>query len=92
MPKRKKINPRKIPASQADIKRAKKHIADDVFDASVAMILSALLDKGFLDAEQIHDAWEAINDKSKSVNKGYCSIVDLINVLDEEYDIKLKGR
>lgn len=83
----KKINPRRRPCSEADVKKAKKDAEKNTLDMSITIILSALLDGGFLAPEQMHDAWEAINYKSDSINKGYCKPTDLIKMLNDEYDI-----
>lgn len=83
----KKINPRRKPCSQADIEKAKKQAEKTTLDMAIAIILSALLDGGFLATEQMYDAWQAINYKSDSINKGYCKPTDLIKMLADEYDI-----
>lgn len=83
----KKINPRRKPATQADINRARKKAETETLDIACAIILSALLDKGFLDSDNIRDAWNAINDKSDSVVKGYCTVADLKQTLREEYGV-----
>lgn len=47
----KKINPRRRPCSEADVKKAKKEAEKFSLDMSIAIILSALLDGGFLTAD-----------------------------------------
>ena len=71
----------------ADVEKAKKDAQTQGLDLAICIILSALLDKGFLQPEQIRSAWDAINDKSDSIVKGYCSINDLRRVLADEYEI-----
>ena len=87
MSKGKKINPRRRPATIADVEKAKKEAQDKGLNLAICIILSALLDRGFLDPEQMRPAWDAINDKSDSIIKGYCNVNDLRQVLREEYEI-----
>jgi hypothetical protein len=82
-----RINPRRRPATMADVEKAKKDAQTQGLDLAICIILSALLDKGFLQPEQIRSAWDAINDKSDSIVKGYCSVSDLRRVLADEYGI-----
>lgn len=82
-----RINPRRRPATMADLERAKKDAEARGLDMAVCIILSALLDKGFLDPEQMRPAWDAINDKSDSIVRGYCNVNDLRRALREDYGI-----
>ena len=82
-----RINPRRRPATMADLERAKKDAEAKGLDMAVCIILSALLDKGFLDPEQMRPAWDAINDKSDSIVRGYCNVNDLRRALREDYGI-----
>lgn len=87
MSKSKRINPRRRPATLADVEKAKREAQDKGLNLAICIILSALLDRGFLDPEQMRPAWNAINDKSDSIIKGYCNINDLRRVLADEYEI-----
>ena len=49
MPKR--INPRRIPATQADVQRAKDTATADACRVTLAIFFTALLDKEGMDAE-----------------------------------------
>lgn len=83
----KKINPRKKPLSQADYNRAKKKAEDTALNVALAIILSALLDGKFLTPEQMRPAWEYVNYKADSVARGYANANDMIQALEDEYDI-----
>lgn len=83
-----KVNPRRRPVSQADIQHAKTTAFETAFRASVTIILSALLDGGFLSPDTVQDAWRAVNDRADSVHRGYCSLPDLEKVLREEYGVR----
>jgi hypothetical protein len=76
----------------ADVKRAKEDAQQDGLDLAICIMLSALLDRGFLDPEQMRPAWDAINDKSDSIVKGYCNVNDLRQVLRDEYGIYVRKR
>lgn len=71
----------------ADVDKAKKEAETRGLDLAICIMLSALLDKGFLTEDNIRPAWDAINDKSDSIVKGYCSVSDLRRVLADEYGI-----
>lgn len=86
---KKKVNPRKRPATQADINRARKKAEAETLDMACAIILMGLLDGGIIQPEQMRPAWDAINNKSDSVAKGYCTVSDLKQTLREEYEIFL---
>lgn len=84
-----KTNPRRIPVTQADIKRARKKAETETLDMACAIILMGLLDGGIITEDQMRPAWDAINNKSDSVVKGYCTVSDLKQTLREEYEIYL---
>lgn len=83
----KKINPRKRPATQADIKRAKDQAQNDAVNLAMVIFLTVLVDKQGYDKEHIREVWNEVNSLSDSIAQGYVSFTDLRKVLDEEYDI-----
>lgn len=89
MPKKikKKVNPRRKPATQADIKRVKKRTTDDALNLAMALMLTVLLDKEGYDKAGIQRVWGNVNDLSGSVAKGYVNLHDLRKTLNDEYDI-----
>ena len=82
-----RINPRRRPATMADVQRAKKEAQDKGLNIAVVIMLSALLDKGFLDPDRMRDAWDAINAMADSIRRGYVDYNDLRRTLEEEYEI-----
>lgn len=84
---KKKINPRKKPATQMDIKRAKSKAQDEALYLSMAIFLTVLVDKEGYDKERLKKVWAEVNDLSDSIAKGYVKFNDLRQVLDDEYDI-----
>lgn len=89
MPKR--INPRRRPATQADVQRAKDTATADACRVTLAIFFTALLDKEGMDAEQLQRIWREVEALSESVRDGYVSAPDLIRVLREEYEIDIVG-
>lgn len=84
----KKTNPRKRPATWADVNRAKDKAVDEAVVTALAMFLIVLVDK-FNGADYIMDVWKEINKMSDMVSEGYVSIADIKNTLREEYGIIL---
>lgn len=84
----KKINPRRRPATAADVNRAKNKAIEDAVHAASAIFLTVLVDK-FNAAEYVPDIWSAVNKLSEEIAEGRVSIADLTYVLRTEYDIEL---
>jgi hypothetical protein len=89
MPKR--INPRRRPATQADVQRAKDTATADACRVTLAIFFTALLDKEGMCAEQLQRIWREVEALSESVRDGYVSATDLIRVLRDEYEIDIIG-
>lgn len=86
---KKRINPRRRPATQADVERAKNAAVREATTATLAIVLSVLLDK-FGGADYISDVWREINNRSEAVMQGYVSIADYKHILKKDYGIELK--
>lgn len=83
-----KTNPRRKPATQADVKRAKDKATSDACRACMAIFFTVLLDKERTDKETLQRVWGEVESLSDSVAKGYVSISDLMRVLHDEYEIR----
>lgn len=83
-----KTNPRRKPATQADVKRAKDKATSDACRACMAIFFTVLLDKERADKETLQRVWGEVESLSDSVAKGYVSISDLMRVLRDEYEIR----
>ena len=83
-----KINPRKRPASEADVIRAKNEAVKEAVHLASAIFLTVLADK-FDGRDYIPEIWEEVNKLSDEIKEGRVSVADLVCVLKEEYDIYL---
>ena len=90
MSKSKKTNPKNIPRTEQDVKRAYKRGFEDATDASLVLILYTLKDKFGATDEEIKEFASAYNYVVDSVNKGYVTEADLRTVVKEEYGMKIK--
>ena len=88
--KKKKKNPCRIPVSQADINKAKKETQTMAVNYVLAIFFTVMRDKEGYDNKQLSKLWKEVNDLSDSVAKGYVSIEDLINTLEEEAGIRIE--
>lgn len=85
----KKTNPRKIPVTQADLKRVVDDAATRAFRLSNVLFMTVLLDKFDFDIDQLNEAWKALNKLSDEVLEKRVSVHDLKMVLVEEYGIQI---
>lgn len=85
----KKVNPRRKPATQADVERAKTDAQAEAINIAMAIFFTVLCDKEHADKEIMRRVWDEVNDLSDSISKGYVSVSDLRDVLKREYDIEI---
>ena len=85
----KKINPRRRPATQADIDRAAKATRDTAIRLTSTIFLSVLCDKEGADAEIVRRVWNEMNELADSVSQGYVSVSDLADTLRKEYGVNI---
>lgn len=81
-----KTNPKKRPATEADVRRAKAQAVNDAVRMTSAIFLTVLCDK-FNGADYIPDIWNAVNKLSEEIKEKRVSVPDLIRTLNDEYDI-----
>lgn len=82
-----KTNPRRRPATQADVNRAKQDAQGEAISLAMTIMFTALLDKEGFTQEDLQRLWREVNDLSDSIAQGYVSAADLRNVLRREYDV-----
>ena len=83
-----KTNPRKVPATQADVRRAKEWACNEAVRMTSAIFLTVLCDK-FNGEEYIPDIWDAVNKLSCEIKEKRVSVPDLLMVLRDEYNIEI---
>ena len=82
-----KPTPRRRPATQADVNRAKKDAQGEAISLAMTIMFTVLLDKEGFTQEDLQRLWREVNDLSDSIAQGYVSAADLRNVLRREYDV-----
>lgn len=87
---RKKINPRRRPASQADVQRAKADAMDDAVTVAWAILFTVLRDKESFGNDALRRVWDEVNYLSESINRGFVNVNDLRRALEDEAGIVLR--
>lgn len=90
MKKKRKPNPNKHPATQADLNRARKQATHEAIEFAWAIIFSVLSDKEGMEYADLRRIWTEVNDLSESITKGYATIPDLKRVLKLEKGAELE--
>jgi len=90
MSKKHKVNPRRVPVSQADIDHAKIKAQQASIQFTTALVLTVLRDKFGFGPVRLKRVWGGVNDLADSVVKGYVTKADLERVLVEEAGITIK--
>ena len=86
----KKKNPRTKPATQADVIKAKKEAQAQAINYAWAIFFSVMRDKEGYGKKRLRRVWDAVNNLSDSVSKGYVNIKDLMTALEDEAGIILE--
>ncbi len=89
---RKKINPRRRPATQADVKRAKDESTEEAMRLVLYMVLYVLVDKHSATHEDVNQFAAEVNYVADSINRRYLKWQDIMRVLNDEYDVQLELR
>ncbi len=84
MPKKKKINPRRRPATAADVIKAKRVATADAVGYAWAILFTVLRDKEGYEADDLKRMWAEVGKLSEEINEGRVSVSDLKNTLKEE--------
>ena len=85
----KKTNPRRKPASQADVDRAKRLAVQEATRYAWAIVFTVLMDKEHATPEILQRVWNEVDGLSEEIANGRVSVADLIDVLKQEYGIEL---
>jgi hypothetical protein len=85
-----KLNPRKIPKTQADVDRARSDGFNEGICGALTIMLYTLRDKFGADDEQLKEFSDAFNYTLDGINRGYVKEKDLKAVMKEEYGISVE--
>lgn len=88
--KRKRTNPSRVSATQADILKAKKAAADEAAEMAFALFLTVLGDKYGWSREQMAEYYSKVVYLADSVKQKRVTIPQLLYTLKEEYGIVLR--
>ena len=80
-----KLNPRKIPKTQADVDRARSDGFNEGICGALTIMLYTLKDKFGSDDADLKEFADAFNYTVDGINKGYVSEKDLQSVIRDEY-------
>ena len=84
-----KTNPKKIPRTEADVKKAFETGVKRGSDVATVIFLTVLLDKFGFDQQRIIKCYHHVMKLSEEIAEKRVSIADLTRVLLEEYGIKV---
>ena len=85
----KKINPRRRPATQADVDRAKRQATEDAVKLAWSILFTVLADKEGYDLESLRRVWKEVDNLADSSVKGYCTVSDRRDILKQEVGAKI---
>lgn len=83
----KKTNPRRQPATMADINRAKTAATIEAMRRMLYLMLYILIDKHQAPREDIKQFAEEFNYYADSIKQGYITWKDIEHVVKEEYEV-----
>lgn len=87
--KNKKVNPRKRPATGADVEKAKKDATNEAIKRILYLVLYILIEKHEAPYEDIQQLASEVNYYADSITKGYVNWKDIERVVIEEYKVSL---
>lgn len=83
-------NPHRIPATRADVDKARRIAKEEAADAAMAIMITALLDKMGWTTEQVLELWGHVQEVSESIREGRITVPDLKDVLKQEEGIVIR--
>lgn len=91
MPKNKrKVNPQRRHATIADVNKAKRQGQEYAISVTWAIFFTVMRDKEGWGMKRLRRLWDEVNDLSDSISKGYVSVPDLMQTLEDEAGITLR--
>lgn len=91
MSKTKRVNPRRRPATMADVAKAKREAQLLSINAACAILLTVLRDKEGYGYKRLRRVWDNVNKLSEEISEGRVSVQDLAQTLEDEAEITLEG-
>ena len=85
-----KVNPRKIPRTQADVNRAYERGKTEGTELCLTLVLYTLRDKFGADDKQLDEFSDAFHYTLDSIERGYVTEDDLRQVLKDEYETTIE--
>ena len=85
----KKVNPRRKPATQADVEKAKNQATSDAIRRILYLVLYILIDKHDAPKEDIQQLAAEVNYYADSISQGYITWKDVERVVRDEYEVEL---
>ena len=85
----KKINPRRRPATQAEVEKAKNQASSEAIRKILYLVLYILIDKHDAPKEDIHQLAAEVNYYADSISRGYITWKDVERVVRDEYEVQL---
>ena len=80
----KRVSPRRRPATLADVEKARKQAQSEAVKYAWAIMFSVLRDKEGWGIVRLKRLWDEVEGLSDSIEKGYVSVRDLLDTLEEE--------
>lgn len=87
--KRKKQNPKNTPVSKMDVQKAKRDATRDAIRITTAMFFTVLRDKEGYSIDDLKRVFKHTEELSDSIERGYCSMSDILYTLKKEADIEI---
>jgi hypothetical protein len=87
MKKKQKVNPRRRPATWADVDRAR----HDGVRLAMVLFLFVLVDKHGKSKDEIHRIWQNIVYQAEAIKEKRTTFDDLASVLISEYELNVRG-
>lgn len=88
--RKRKVNPKRIPVSQADVEKAKRDAQSVAINYTWAIFFSVMRDKEGYGKQRLKRLWDEVNELSDSIAKGYVNVKDLMKTLENEAGIILE--
>ena len=86
---KKKVNPRRKPATHADVEKAKNQASSEAIRKILYLVLYILIDKHDAPKEDIHQLADEVNYYADSISQGYITWKDVERVVRDEYEVEL---